>query len=470
MKGSPNGLPFFVLHCQYMEICKICQKECKGIVGLYTHVKLAHKLTKAEYGGKTCKCCDAFVNLDKDYCKEHANEARREWNKENSNFDPANMKGKKNPAVSKMMSKNNTFKNMSSKKRRAAKQKSIETRRKNSYNKLSRMIAGNKGIELLTPCADYTHVGRICLRCLSCQEEYERYVSNAKVSANDCRKCNPVSSSKGEIELMDFIKEIYTGEILNRHIGLFDDRREVDCYLPELKIAVEYNGLYWHSETMKGKDYHEKKRIDLLSKGIRLVHIYEDDWNDKTQICKSMISYLLNKIDKKVYPRKCEIIEDHDKEKVVKFFEDNHISGNVGFSKSFVLIHEGEIVAGLSLRKPWQDKESIEIARFAIKTNITVPGAFTKLLKQVVEFSKKEKYKKILTYSHNSHGTGSLYKNSGFTYVSETPIEYWYTNYKRRFSRQTFKAKNGLSEAKVSEENKVVKIYGCTSSKWEMTI
>jgi len=61
---------------------------------------------------------------------------------------------------------------------------------------------------------------------------------------------------------------------------------ELDIYLPEYNVAIEFNGLYWHSELYKEKDYHLNKTLECKKKGVDLLHIFEDDWVFKQDIIK----------------------------------------------------------------------------------------------------------------------------------------------------------------------------------------
>lgn len=38
--------------------------------------------------------------------------------------------------------------------------------------------------------------------------------------------------------------------------------KEIDFYLPKYKIGIEYDGVYWHSEVYKDKDYHLNKTLE----------------------------------------------------------------------------------------------------------------------------------------------------------------------------------------------------------------
>ena len=102
-----------------------------------------------------------------------------------------------------------------------------------------------------------------------------------------CTVCNPIGDSQSikEGELFNCIKSIYNGQIIQS----YRDGMEIDIYLPELKIGFEFNGLYWHSDLHKDKRYHLNKTNWFKERGIRIIHIWEDDWIYKGEIIKSQI-------------------------------------------------------------------------------------------------------------------------------------------------------------------------------------
>ena len=73
-----------------------------------------------------------------------------------------------------------------------------------------------------------------------------------------CTICYPIDLliSIKEENLYEFIKSIYFGEIVQSYRI---NRQEIDIYLPKLKIGFEFNGLYWHSDLYKDKNYHLNK-------------------------------------------------------------------------------------------------------------------------------------------------------------------------------------------------------------------
>jgi csr/mutH/archaeal HJR family nuclease len=130
--------------------------------------------------------------------------------------------------------------------------------------------------------------------------EFTKYQNSILVSKDDSVKALKKDSelkeagylSKNEAELHEWLKSIYTGEIqLNSKIP--NTLLELDFYLPEKKLAIEFNGNYWHSTRFKDKNYHLKKTQLCQDLGINLIHIFEYEWLSSKEICKLIISLAL---------------------------------------------------------------------------------------------------------------------------------------------------------------------------------
>lgn len=128
--------------------------------------------------------------------------------------------------------------------------------------------------------------------CNSCNLEFkiqkQLYLKREKANEQICTNCNKVakSTSKSEKEIYDWICEIYKGEVLeNKKI----DGKELDIYIPEFNLGIEFNELYWHSEFQKSKNYHLDKKLHFQKLNISLFQIWEDDWLYKKDIVKEMI-------------------------------------------------------------------------------------------------------------------------------------------------------------------------------------
>lgn len=118
--------------------------------------------------------------------------------------------------------------------------------------------------------------------------------SMKKGSPPVCQKCkSELYSSKAEKEIADYISTFYSGELIRNSREIISPL-ELDLYYPEKRIAIEFNGDYWHSEKFKDKYYHYNKFISCKEKDIILVSIFEQDWNDKRDKIKEYLLYLFN--------------------------------------------------------------------------------------------------------------------------------------------------------------------------------
>ena len=119
------------------------------------------------------------------------------------------------------------------------------------------------------------------------------YYKRKETNTTLCTNCNPISKNVSglEISFKNFIKNNYDGTILENEKII--EPYEIDIFLPDEKLAFEFNGLYWHSELRKPNYYHKMKTDMCEDKEITLIHIWEDDWVQKREIIESVI---LNKL------------------------------------------------------------------------------------------------------------------------------------------------------------------------------
>lgn len=274
--------------------------------------------------------------------------------------------------------------------------------------------------------------GKYFINCNNCKMDFEILQSlkfkREKNGYELCTHCNPLKQNIKQNNLNDFIEKYYSTERNNREVL---NGKELDIYLPHLKLGFEFNGLYWHSEIFKEKDYHLNKTNECLEKGIQLIHIWEDDWDYKQDIVKSIILNKLGKNTNKIYGRKCQIKEISDNKIVKRFLEENHIQGFVGSKIKLGLYYNNELVSLMTfgnLRRNLgqRSKEgSYELLRFCNVLNTSVIGGASKLFKY---FIKNYDVKEIISYSDNSRSNGNLYKVLGFKNFNETINYYWIKN------------------------------------------
>jgi len=271
-----------------------------------------------------------------------------------------------------------------------------------------------------------------------------------------CTICNPVGVkfSDSENNLFNFIKENYNEEIIRNSREIIKPY-EIDIYLPKLKLAFEFNGLFWHSELYRDKDYHINKFKMCEKNNIHLIQFFEDDWNYRQDIVKSMILNKLNKIDNKIYARKCEIKEINDNALVRDFLEKNHIQGYVHSTIKIGLFYNEELI---SLMTFLSDKNNYILNRFCSKINVNIIGGASKLFNY---FIKNYKFNNITTFSNNSYSNGELYKILNFRKIYEIKEDYSYIKENKRYHKFLFrKKKNQInSERDETLNNNLFRIY-----------
>lgn len=320
-------------------------------------------------------------------------------------------------------------------------------------------------------------------KCLTCNTEFFDCLEDGDVPR--CTKCYKHSSIFEE-EVFNFIQSLVTVDI-KRNDKTVLNTLELDIYISDKKIAFECNGLYWHGEINGGKNkkYHLNKTLECESKGIRLIHIFEDEWLFKKDIVKSRIKNLLNKNENKIFARKCTIKVINPSESNC-FLENNHIQGKDNSSVKLGLLLNNELVSVMTfgkLRTALGNKNKIdtwEMYRFCNKSNTTVIGAASKLLKY---FIKTYYPKKIITYSDKRWNSGNLYTTLNFIKISNGVPNYWYygkgNSYKRHhrfsFAKHTLSKKIktfdiNLTEWENMKNNGYDRIWDCGSDKFEFNI
>lgn len=276
------------------------------------------------------------------------------------------------------------------------------------------------------------------------------------LDGSGCQKCAMLFSNY-EIELGDYIASIIGEKNIVRNDRTILNGIELDIYIPSKKIAFEFDGLYWHSEIKKpNKKYHLNKTIECEKQGIQLIHIFEDEWVYKKDICKSRIKNILG-FSQKIYARKCEIIELSNKEANI-FFTQNHIQGNVTAKIIYGLKCNDEIVSVMSfgyLRKNLGQKSkngSYELLRFSNKQNVTVIGGASKLFKHFIKLNNPNE---VISYADRRWSIGNLYEQLNFKFSHESEPNYFYIIGNERKNRFGFR------------KDLLISKYGCDPSDTE---
>lgn len=329
-------------------------------------------------------------------------------------------------------------------------------------------IAQTEKFDLLSSPNEYRNkYQKLRLKCRNCQSIQLKNMMMIE-STPVCHVCHP-KESKGQLEVSEFIRSLNIETVSNDRSVICP--LEIDILVPSAKLAIEYNGLYWHSSArILDKNYHEKKRIAIANSGNRFLGIYEDEWRDKRSIIEGMIRHRMGKCTN-VYDARSLKINEIDMKTAAAFFDKSHLEGAARGIVTFGLINEkGDILAAMSLRKPFHTSKSsrLEIARSAMLPDVFIRGWIGKLTKTSLRYAKDHSYEGLMTYVDSRVGNGNGYISSGmwkFEKLSTGP-RFWWTDFENRYNRFKYKAdkKNGLSQSEVALNAGVSEIWGCSNS------
>lgn len=234
----------------------------------------------------------------------------------------------------------------------------------------------------------------------------------------DCVEIDTGSSIENDVT--NYIKSIYKGTIIERDRKILNGL-ELDIYLPEIGVAVEVNGNYWHSAIIKERNYHQKKTINCAKKGIHLIHIFEYEWIDTdTQIkIKNYLDVVIGVGMHKIGARET-CVKLIDKEEAYNFENKYHIQNSSVSTINIGCFYKSELIGILAIGKPrFISGYEYEVIRMCWKNHLQVIGGLEKLYKYFVE---EFKPKSVITYSDISKFTGNTYLKVGFKPSDDRPI------------------------------------------------
>lgn len=205
--------------------------------------------------------------------------------------------------------------------------------------------------------------------------------------------------------------------------------QEVDIYIPEKNLAIEYNGVFWHSEQAgKHRMYHYEKYQRCREAGVLLFQVWEDDWLRNRGLVQRMIDHRLGiSEERRVYARDtvCSAVGNEDAH---AFLTLHHLQGAHHASSYYGLRDaEGALVSLMGIQSIRDDGGSVaavEVSRFA--SSAVVVGGFSKLLKNVLRQDAYRGARHVVSYSHNDHSWGDVYEKSGFIREHEGAPGYFY--------------------------------------------
>lgn len=318
---------------------------------------------------------------------------------------------------------------------------------------------------------------RLNIEVVKFEKDFRLYVKQSDLKILEDYFADTESSgiSYSEKEIVEFIKSIYSDEIIENSRTIISPK-ELDIYIPQKNLAIEYDGLYWHDENHVENKYHLNKTKVCNEKGIDLIHVFEDDWLYKKEIVKSVISSRLGVYKEKIFARKCQI-KEIEKDQAKIFFDENHLQGFAYGDLYLGLMFNDELIQCICInKKGWHDG-NVELTRMATKLNIQVIGGFSKLMKHISDYIE---YKSITSYVYKAWFNGKGYVESGFKVIKENNPSYFYIVNGKRIHKSHFRKDkikkmfesgelefydSNKTEHELMKENKIYRIYDCGTMK-----
>jgi hypothetical protein len=343
------------------------------------------------------------------------------------------------------------------------------------YNKFVKMLKNEFGVKVNIHPNEYTGVAvrpKLEFTCLTCNHTFTKRF-DYKVPPV-CKNCYPTITnyqSKEETEVYDFVKTLLPNQIIVQRDRSTINPYELDIVLPELKIAIEYCGLYWHSEISGNKswDYHRTKFNLAKEKGYRLITIFSDEWNTRKEIVKSKLTSILGKTNERIFARKC-VVKIVPRQDAVLFYNNYHIQGKLKKTGTSIgLYYDNELVAVGSFVK--KSETECELVRYA--SSIRVVAGLSKIIKYL---EKNFTYTSIVSFADRRWSEGVMYNSCGFVQVSEVPPMQTYVKNDTRYHKLLFpKARINpnnlpLTEWQVMQSAGYDRIWDCGKIKFMKTI
>ena len=263
--------------------------------------------------------------------------------------------------------------------------------------------------------------------CIICPEHGEFWQTpNNHLQGHGCPKCAVgKNTSSEENEISEYIEGLIDDNIILNSRDIISPN-ELDIYVPSRNVAFEYDGLYWHSDKFVGRDYHLSKTEKAITKGIKLIHIFEDEWLYKKDIVKSMINKELG-CSKIIDASNCDV-------KIIKnnvtetFINNNSIHYYVPCDFNIGLYYRDELLSTISFKNDKVNGHYL-LQNFCDKKYFTVRKGIIKLINEFINMMKP---KEIITYIDRRWDNSDVFYEIGFKHIeSLAPTCHYIINNKR---------------------------------------
>lgn len=291
-------------------------------------------------------------------------------------------------------------------------------------NKFEEFLSSRETITPLFNAEEYGNCSTEDLLLWKCNDCDTEFFSKFKL-ANErtCPKCNPKGFTWGELLIKNWLDDLEIEYIFGSYNVI--PPLQLDFFIPKLNLAIEFNGLYWHSELAgRHKNYHFEKFKKCNDKNIKLIQIFEHELIKNEDLIKSRLVSALGKIQNKKYARNLKI-KTLPYSQAKLFFETNHTQGSVPSKFNYALYDEEKIYSVMSFSKSRYSKSLAdwELTRFASLNQNIVVGAASKLFNF---FTKTNNITSVVSYADLQWGKGNVYSTMGFVFSHFSKPNYWY--------------------------------------------
>jgi hypothetical protein len=347
------------------------------------------------------------------------------------------------------------------------------------------LCSKTKKLSLETAKSEFTTVGYTPLfdnyenntssLAFRCENGHEHKISMSNFKQGQrCYRCSSTGISKAEKDIYNIFKD-YGFQIEENYKKIIAPY-ELDLFFPDQKVAVEYCGLYWHSELSSGKDrnYHYLKRKLCEEKGIRLITIFEDEYLKQPQVVVSRIKNALGISSHRLYARKCKVSLITNKQ-AAEFLNQFHFQAAGQAQVSFGLFYNQKLVGvmtGGSLSRAHTGKggKVLEMKRLCFLPDYSVVGGASKLFKHLIKYANANVFDTIRSYQDMRYGNpwSPVYELLGFKLITESKYTPHYVgnNYTIRKRNQTLiktvaERKLNKTEWELRQEQGYDRIWDC---------
>ena len=232
--------------------------------------------------------------------------------------------------------------------------------------------------------------------------------------------------SLAESEIVAFIQSISSTPIVQNSRGVGGMDFELDIYMPDIKLAIEYHGQFWHVESKTPrKNIHRYKYAECAKRGITLLQVWSSEWKHKRSIVESRIRHKLGTNVQRIGARSCVVcpISPRDSRQAVTAW---HMQGPAAASVHLGLFYENALVGVMTFAASrYTQTHQWELVRFCTQPGMVVSGGAGKLFSH---FIRTYQPASIISYSNNRYGNGAVYAALGMVALTSTPPGYYYVD------------------------------------------